>query len=108
MNKYQRRESRMIKRMHNDVDLIGMPFDFDHYKAFRRGIRKTAQMDAKYKVVRRNFRKMARILSKRNKQAHKDVIMGMDLANGRDQTAYLRQDLFDTIYIAKPIEVKNE
>lgn len=51
---------------------------------------------------------MARILSKRNKQAHKDAIMGIDLANGRDQTAYLRQDLFDTIYIAKPIEVKNE
>lgn len=44
MNKYQRRESRMIKRMHNDVDLIRMPFDFDHYKAFRRGIRKTARM----------------------------------------------------------------
>lgn len=44
MNKYQRREARMIKRMHNDVDLIGMPFDFDHYKAFRRGIRKTARM----------------------------------------------------------------
>lgn len=44
MNKYQRRESRMIKRMRNDVDLIGMPFGFDHYKAFRRGIRKTARM----------------------------------------------------------------
>ncbi len=44
MNKYQRRESRMIKRMQNDVDLIGMPFGFDHYKAFRRGIRKTSRM----------------------------------------------------------------
>lgn len=44
MNKYQRREARMIKRMRNDSDLIGMPFDFDHYKAFRRGIRKTARM----------------------------------------------------------------
>lgn len=44
MNKYQRREARMIKRMLNDSDLIGMPFNFDHYKAFRRGIRKTAQM----------------------------------------------------------------
>lgn len=54
MNKYQRRESRMIKRMHNDVDLIGMPFDFDHYKAFRRGIRKTTRM-----------------LLKANKEAHK-------------------------------------
>ena len=44
MNKYQRRESRMIKRMRNDIDLIGMSFNFDHYKAFRRGIRKTARM----------------------------------------------------------------
>ena len=44
MNKYQRRESRMIKQMHNDLDSIGMPFNFDHYKAFRRGIRKTARM----------------------------------------------------------------
>ena len=51
---------------------------------------------------------MARILSKRNKQAHKDVMKGIDLANGSDQTAYIRQDLFNTIYIAKPIEVKNE
>lgn len=91
MNKYQRRESRMIKRMHNDVDLIGMPFDFDHYKAFRRGIRKTARM-----------------LIKANNDAHKEAIRGMDLANGRDQTAYIRQDLFNTIYVAKAIEVKNE
>lgn len=66
------------------------------------------QMDAKYKVVRRNFRKMARILSKRNNQAHKDAIKGMDLANGRDQTAYIRRDLFNTIYVARAIEVKNE
>ena len=44
MNKYQRRESRMIKRMYNDIDLIRMPFSFDHYKAFRRCIRKTARM----------------------------------------------------------------
>jgi hypothetical protein len=65
-------------------------------------------MDAKYKIVRRNLRKMARILSKRNKQAHKEAIRGIDLANGRDITAYIRQDLFNTIYIAKPIEVKNE
>ena len=66
------------------------------------------QMDAKYKVVRRNFRKMARILSKRNKQAHKEAIMGIDLANGRDQTAYIRQGLFNTVCVAQPIEVKNE
>ena len=44
MNKFQRRESRMIKQMHNDVDLIGMPFSVDHYKAFRCGIRITARM----------------------------------------------------------------
>ena len=89
MNKYQRREARDIHRM-----IAYYPIRY--------------QMDAKYKIVRRNFRKMARILSKRNKQAHKDAIKGIDLANGRDLTAYIHQDLFNTIYIAKPIEVKNE
>ena len=89
MNKFQRKEARDIHRM-----IASYPIRY--------------QMDAKYKVVRRNFRKTARILSMRNKQAHKEAIMGIDLANGRDQTAYLRQDLFDTIYIAQPIEVKNE
>lgn len=89
MNKYQRRESRDIHRM-----ITYYPIRY--------------QMDAKYKIVRRNFRKMARILSKRNNQAHKDAIKGMDLANGRDQTAYIRQDLFNTIYVARAIEVKNE
>lgn len=91
MNKFQRRESRMIKRMHNDIDLIGMPFNFDHYKAFRRGLRKTTRM-----------------LIKANKKAHKEAIVGIDLVNGSDVTAYIRQDLFNTIYITKPIEVKNE
>lgn len=89
MNKYQRRESRDIHRM-----ITYYPIRY--------------QMDAKYKVVRRNFRKTARILSKRNNQAHKDAIKGMDLANGRDQTAYIRHDLFNTIYVARAIEVKNE
>lgn len=89
MNKFQRKEARGIHRM-----LTYSPIPY--------------HKDPKYKIVRRNFRKMARILSKRNKQAHKEAIMGIDLANGRDQTAYLRQDLFNTIYIAKPIEVKNE
>lgn len=91
MNKFQRRESRMIKRMHNDIDLIEMPFNFDHYKAFRRGLRKTTRM-----------------LLKANKKAYKNAIIGIDLANGSDKTAYIRQDLFNTIYITKPIEVKNE
>lgn len=89
MNKFQRKEARDIHRM------------ITHYPI-------RYQMDAKYKIVRRNFRKMARILSKRNKQAHKEAIRGMDLANGSDVNAYIRQDLFNTIYIAKPIEVKNE
>jgi hypothetical protein len=74
----------MIKRMHNDIDLIGMPFDFDHYKAFRRGIRKTARM-----------------LIKANNEAHKKAL-------SKAVNDYARQDLFDTIYFAKPIEVKNE
>ena len=89
MNKFQRKEARDIHRM-----MAYYPIRY--------------QMDANYKSTRRNFRKMARILSKRNKQAHKDAIMGMDLANGSDVNAYIRHDLFDTIYIAKPIEVKNE
>ena len=89
MNKYQRKEARDIHRM-----ITYYPIRY--------------HKDAKYKIVRRNFRKTARILSKRNKQAHKDVMKGIDLANGSDQTAYIRQDLFNTIYIAKPIEVKNE
>lgn len=89
MNKFQRKEARDIHRM------------ITHYPI-------RYQMDAKYKVVRRNFRKMARILSKRNKQAHKEAIAGMDLAHGSDLTAYIRQNLFDTICVAKAIEVKNE
>ena len=89
MNKFQRKEARDIHRM-----ITYYPIRY--------------QMDVKYKIVRRNFRKMARILSKRNKQAHKEMMKGIDLANGSDQTAYIRQDLFNTIYIAKPIEVKNE
>ena len=89
MNKYQRREAREVRKM-----IASYPIRY--------------QMDAKYKIVRRNFRKMARILSKRNKQAHKDAIMGMDLANGSDVTAYIRHDLFNTICVAQAIEVKNE
>ena len=89
MNKFQRKEARDIHRM-----IANYPIRY--------------QMDAKYKIVRRNFRKMARILSKRNKQAHKDAIMGMDLANGSDVSAYIRHDLFNTICVAQSIEVKNE
>lgn len=89
MNKYQRKEARDIHRM-----IKYYPIRY--------------QMGTKYKIVRRNFRKMVRILSKRNEQAHKEMFRGMDLANGHDQTAYIRQDLFNTICITQPIEVKNE
>ena len=89
MNKFQRKESRDIHRM-----ITYYPIRY--------------QMDAKYKIVRRNLRKAARILEKRNKQAHKKAIHGIDLANGRDQTVYIRRDLFNTICYARPIEVKNE
>ena len=89
MNKYQRREAREVRKM-----IASYPIRY--------------QMDAKYKIVRRNFRKMARILSKQNKQAHKEAIRGMDLANGSDVTAYISHDLFHTICVARAIEVKNE
>ena len=89
MNKFQRKESKAVRKM-----MAYYPIRY--------------QMDANYKSTRRNFRKMARILSKRNKQAHKDAIMGMDLANGSDVNAYISHDLFNTICVAKAIEVKNE
>ena len=82
MNKYQRKEARDIHRM-----IAYYPIRY--------------QMCAKYKIVRRNFRKMARILSKRNKQAHKEAL-------SKAVNDYIRQDLFNTIYVAKAIEVKNE
>ena len=82
MNKFQRKEARDIHRM-----IAYYPIRY--------------QMDAKYKIVRRNFRKMARILSKRNKQAHKETL-------SKAVNDYLRHDLFDTICVAKAIEVKNE
>lgn len=82
MNKYQRKEARDIHRM-----IAYYPIRY--------------QMDAKYKIVRRNFRKMARILSKRNKQAHKETL-------SKAVNDYVRQDLFNTICIAQSIEVKNE
>lgn len=89
MNKFQRREARYIHRI---MAYYSIQFE----------------LDADYKSMRRNMRKTLRFLTKANRKAHKDAIIGIDLANGRDQTAYIRQDLFDTIYIAKPIEVKNE
>jgi hypothetical protein len=82
MNKFQKKEARDIHRM-----IAYYPIRY--------------QMDAKYKIVRRNFRKMARLLTKRNQKAHKEAL-------SKAINDYVRQDLFNTIYITKPIEVKNE
>lgn len=82
MNKYQRKEARDIHRM-----IAYYPIRY--------------QMDAKYKVVRRNFRKMARLLTKTNRKAHKETL-------SKAVNDYARQDLFNTICVAQSIEVKNE
>ena len=80
MNKFQRKEARDIHRM-----ITYYPIQY--------------HKDPKYKIVRRNFRKMARILSKRNKQAHKEAL-------SKAVNDYARQDLFNTICVTQPIEVK--
>ena len=82
MNKFQRKEARDIHRM-----IAYYPIRY--------------QMDAKYKVVRRNFRKTARMLIEANKEAHKKAL-------SKAVNDYIRQDLFNTIYVAEAIEVKNE
>ena len=82
MNKFQRKEARDIHRM-----IAYYPIRY--------------QMDAKDKVVRRNFRKTARMLIKANKEAHKKAL-------SKAVNDYIRQDLFNTICVAKAIEVKNE
>ena len=82
MNKFQRKEARGIHRM-----IAYYPIRY--------------QMDAKYKIVRRNFRKTARMLIKANKEAHKKAL-------SKAVNDYIRQDLFDTVCVAQPIEVKNE
>lgn len=89
MNKFQKRESKLIHRM-----IVAYPGSL--------------YLESNYKIARRKVRKTARLFMKTNQKAHKEAIRGMDLANGRDQTAYIRRDLFNTICIAKPIEVKNE
>ena len=89
MNKYQRKEARDIHQM---IAYYRIQF----------------KLDADYKSMRRNMRKMARILSKQNNRAHKEAIRGMDWENGSDVNVYIRHDLFNTICIAQPIEVKNE
>ena len=82
MNKFQRKEARDIHRM-----IAYYPIRY--------------QMDAKYKIVRRNFRKMARLLTKTNRKAHKETL-------SKAVNDYARHDLFNTICVAQSIEVKNE
>lgn len=82
MNKFQRKEARDIHRM-----IAYYPIRY--------------QMDAKYKIVRRNFRKMARLLTKTNRKAHKEAL-------SKAVNDYARHDLFNTVCVAQAIEVKNE
>ena len=82
MNKFQRKESKAVRKT-----MAYYPIRY--------------QMDAKYKIVRRKFRKMARLLTKTNQKAHKET-----LSKAVDD--YARQDLFNTICVAQSIEVKNE
>lgn len=89
MNKFQRRESKAVRKM--------MAYYRIQFK-----------LDADYKSMRRNMRKTDRFLTKANRKAHKEAIRGMNLANGSDINAYICQDLFNTICVAKAIEVKNE
>ena len=82
MNKFQRRESKAIRRT-----IAYCPIRL--------------QMDANYKSVRRRMRKTARLLMKTNQKAHKEAL-------SKAVNDYARQDLFNTICVAKAIEVKNE
>ena len=82
MNKFQRKESKAVRKT-----MAYYPIRY--------------QMDAKYKIVRRNFRKMARLLTKTNQKAHKETL-------SKAVNDYARQDLFDTVCVAQSIEVKNE
>ena len=82
MNKFQRKEAREVRKM-----IASYPIRY--------------QMDAKYKIVRRNFRKTARMLIKVNKEAHKKAL-------SKAVNDYIRHDLFNTICVAQSIEVKNE
>ena len=89
MNKFQRKEARIVRQKMNRCYMFEIPPNG-------------------YKIMRRNLRKAIRILEKRNNQAHKEALKCVDWANGSDQSAYIRRDLFNTICYARPIEVKNE
>lgn len=82
MNKFQRRESKAVRKM--------MAYYRIQFK-----------LDANYKSMRRNMRKTLRLLTKANQKAHKEAL-------SKAVNDYARHDLFDTICVAKAIEVKNE
>lgn len=82
MNKFQRKESKAIRKTMAYCSIRFEP-------------------DADYKSVRRKMRKTARLLTKTNQKAHKEAL-------SKAVNDYIRQDLFNTICVAKAIEVKNE
>ena len=88
MNKFQRKEARDIHRM---ITYYPIRYQMDaKYK-----------LDSDYKSVRRKMRKTARLLTKTNQKAHKEAL-------SKAVNDYARQDLFNTVYVAQAIEVKNE
>lgn len=82
MNKHQKRESKIVRDVMNRCYMFEIPHNG-------------------YKIARRNLRKTARILLKRNNVAHKEALSNAE-------TAYIRRDLFNTICYARPIEVNDE
>ena len=82
MNKFQRKESKAVRRM-----IAYCPIRF--------------QMDANYKAMRRRMRKTLRFLTKTNQKAHKEAL-------SKAVNDYARHDLFNTVCVAQAIEVKNE
>lgn len=89
MNKFQRKESKAVRK---------------ESKAVRKTMTYCStrfELDSDYKSVRRKMRKTARLLMKTNQKAHKEAL-------SKAVNDYIRQDLFNTICVAKAIEVKNE
>lgn len=80
MNKFQRKESKVIRRT-----IAYWPIQ--------------CQMDANYKAVRRRMRKTLRFLMKTNQKAHEEAL-------SKAVNDYARQDLFDTVCVAEAIKFK--
>ena len=80
MNKFQRKESKVIRRT-----ISYWPIQ--------------CQMDVNYKAVRRRLRKTIRFLMKTNQKAHEEAL-------SKAVNDYARQDLFDTVCVAEAIKFK--